>query len=199
MRIRLYIEGGGDSKSDHINCREGFRKLLERAGFTGRMPSTKACGGRSAAYDDFRIALQTATSSDYPVLLVDSEGPVSQSAWQHLKSRDNWERPDGADDDQAQLMVQCMESWCIADRKTLGEFFDGGFRENALAPLNNLEERGKEDVQNALVNATHDCGHQRCYKKGKRSFELLGQLDPAELRKHLPHFVHLCEMLDARL
>ncbi|MBP7053025.1 MAG: DUF4276 family protein [Phycisphaerae bacterium] len=201
VRVRLYIEGGGDSRSLHIKCREGFRKLLERAGFKGRMPSTRACGGRNAAYDDFKTALRTAAAGDYPVLLVDSEAPVNQprSPWQHLQSRDGWEQPAGADDDQAQLMVQCMETWCLADRNALGEFFGSRLRENALPSLDNLEAKAKETVQEALANATRDCGRQRGYEKGRRSFELLGQLDPAELKTHLPHFVRLCQMLESRL
>ena len=199
MKVRLYIEGGGDSKSQHINCREGVRKLLERAGFLGRMPSTKACGSRHAAYDDFQTALRTAPPDEYPVLLVDSEAPVHQSPWQHLLSRDGWERPTGAEDDQAQLMVQCMETWCVADRKALREFFGISLHEGALPALNNLEGRAKEDVQEALVNATRDCGRNRGYAKGTRSFELLAHLDPAELKRHLRHFVRLCEMLSTRL
>ncbi len=199
MKIRLYIEGGGDSKSQHISCREGFRKLLERAGFQGRMPSTKACGGRDAAYGDFQTALRTAAPDEYPVLLVDSEAPVNQSAWQHLSSSDRWPRPAGAEDDQAQFMVQCMESWCVADRNALRQFFGVSLRESALPALNNLEAQTKESVQDAFISATRDCGRDRGYKKGKRSFELLAQLDPAELTKHLPHFVSLCEMLNARL
>ena len=199
MKVRLYIEGGGESRSLHIRCREGFRKLLEKAGFQNRMPSTKACGSRSAAYDDFKTALRTTASDHYPVLLVDSEAPVTQPAWQHLQSRDGWQQPAGADDDQAQLMVQCMESWCVADRDTLRAFFGSGFREGALPAMENLEARTKEQVQAALTDATRGCGRQRGYEKGKRSFELVGQLNPTELKKHLPHFVRLCEMLNTRL
>lgn len=198
MKVKLYIEGGGDRSSLHIKCRKGFRELLERAGLN-RMPSTKACGSRNAAYGDFKTALSTAAADEYPVLLVDSEAPVSQSPWQHLQSRDGWERPAGVEDDQVQLMVQCMETWCVADREALREFFGACLREGVLPALENLEARTKESVQEALVNATRDCGHDKGYEKGKRSFELLGQLDPAELRKHLPHFVRLCEMLNARL
>jgi hypothetical protein len=164
------------------------------------MPSTKACGSRNAAYDDFQTALSgTPRTGEYPVLLVDSEAPVNQPAWEHLQSQDGWQRPPGADDDQAQLMVQCMETWCVADRQTLREFFGHRLREGVLPALDSLESRAKDSVQDSLVNATHDCGFQRGYMKGKRSFELLGQLEAAELKKHLPHFVRLCEMLDAKL
>ena len=199
MKVKLYIEGGGESRSLHSKCREGFRKLLDRAGFRNRMPSTKACGSRHAAYGDFRTALRTAREDDYPVLLVDSEAPVNQSAWQHLQSRDGWERPVGVDDDQAQLMVQCMETWCVADREALRAFFGAYLRDGILPALNNLEAQVKDSVQEALVNATRDCGRHRGYEKGKRSFELLGHLDPAELERHLPHFDRLCKMLNARL
>ena len=58
MNARLYIEGGGDSKQLHTRCREGFRKLLERCGFGGRMPRLVACGGRNSTFDDFSTALR---------------------------------------------------------------------------------------------------------------------------------------------
>jgi len=52
---RLYLEGG-ESKDDKIRCREAFSKLLEKAGFEGRMPRLSACGGRESAFDSFRTA-----------------------------------------------------------------------------------------------------------------------------------------------
>jgi hypothetical protein len=201
VRVTLHIEGGGDSKAEHINCRRGFRELLKSAGFEGRMPATKACGGRNAAYNSFKAALRNTKRGEYPVLLVDSEAPVSQSsAWQHLKTRDGWKRPVGAEEDQAQLMVQCMESWCVADREALREFFGDALHENPLPnPDHHLEAKTKESVQKALVSATHACGPDKGYEKGQRSFELLGRLDPAKLKKRLPHFARLCKMLDAKL
>lgn len=211
--MKLYIEGGGDSKSLHIQCREGFRKLLEKAGFSGRMPSTKACGSRNEAYDDFKTALKSAKPGEYPVLLVDSENPVEllkddedgvppkykHTPWQHLQSRDGWQKPLEANDDQAQLMVQCMETWCAADRAALRDFFGQYLNKNALPPTNNLEAKAKDDIQTQLMQATKHCGRDRMYQKGKRSFELLGQLDPDTLKQHLPHFVRLCDMLEKRL
>lgn len=199
VKVKLYIEGGGDSALLRSECRRGFRKLFERAGFAGRMPAIKASGGRTAAFDDFKTAMQARTQDELPVLLVDSEGPVSKEAWDHLKDRDKWSRPDDATDDQAQLMVQCMETWCVADRAALKKFFEPGLRDNALPPDRDLEHRGKDSVQDDLANATKDCGDRRAYRKGKRSFDMLATLDPETLRARLPHFRRLCETLEKYL
>ncbi len=72
---RIYVEGGGGSKELAVRCREGFRKLLENAGFTGRIPRIVACGGRDEAYDDFKNALASGKYARL-ALIVDSEDPV---------------------------------------------------------------------------------------------------------------------------
>ena len=46
---RIYVEGGGDAKDLRTRCREGFHKLLENAGFTGRVPRIVASGSRNEA------------------------------------------------------------------------------------------------------------------------------------------------------
>jgi hypothetical protein len=69
------------------------------------------CGGRHEAFDSFRIALKN-NGAAVPLLLVDADELVTEgrSVWQHLKARDRWDKPPGAKDDQAFLMVQVMES-----------------------------------------------------------------------------------------
>ena len=76
MNAYLYIEGGGNSKELRTRCREGFRRLLERCGFAGRMPRLVACGGRSATFDDFKTAHRNAAEGDYVAMLADSEAPL---------------------------------------------------------------------------------------------------------------------------
>lgn len=198
MKVKIYVEGGGDSKALRIRCREGFHKLLERAGFAGRMPAITSCGGRLSAFDDFRTAVGCSAAGTYPLLLVDSESGVSKEPWDHLKDQDNWDKPDDAEDDQAHLMVQCMETWIAADQEAVKNFFGQYLLEKALPPTDDLENRSKDDVQTALKNATKNCGRDRMYEKGKRSFELLGQLDPEKL-KVLPYFSRLCNVLDEKL
>ena len=188
MKIKIYVEGGGDTKALRSKCREGFRKLLEKASFKGRMPAIVACGARRDAYDDFRTAAANATPGQYPILLVDSEGPVSQPPWQHLKAQDGWEQVDGTDPQQAQLMVQCMETWIVADREALRRHFGQCFRESSLRDNPDPQTIAKDDVQSDLASATRDCARNRQYAKGRRSFELLGRLDPDRLKAVLPSF-----------
>jgi hypothetical protein len=83
-----------------------FEKVVPQGSF-----KVVSCGGRSDAFQDFCIALRE-HQEDYVILLVDSEEAVVSGPWEHLRDRvgDNWQRPAGAHDDQAQLMVQSMES-----------------------------------------------------------------------------------------
>jgi len=95
VRVRIYVEGGGDSKELQARCREGFRKLLINSGFKDRMPGFRACGGRNKTFDMFQTSLIDG-SREYTLLLVDSEDPVidqdlspdSSIAWNHLFQRD---------------------------------------------------------------------------------------------------------------
>lgn len=199
MKVTIYVEGGGRGRAAVINCREGFSRLLKEADFKDRMPAIRPCGPRSSAFDSFSTALRCPEPGVYPVLLVDSEAPVRKQPWEHLKDRDGWNKPDAAEGDQAQLMVQCMETWIVADRDAVEHFFGQDFNKGALPPVNDLEKRPKDDVQAALENATRRCGRDREYRKGKRSFQLLGQLDPETLKKLLPHFSLFCECLNNKL
>lgn len=193
MVIKLYVEGGGDSKELHVRCREGYRKLIEKAGFQGRTPRIVACGGRNATYDSFTTAV--AGQEDYPLLLVDSEDPAapaedpnSDLAWQHLRRRDGWDHPVGAVNDQAQLMATCMETWSMADRAAMRNVFGAALQENALLTELDLEQRDRHVVQDTLERATRNCGRDKAYQKGRRSFQALAALSPATLTQYLPYF-----------
>jgi len=200
VNITLYVEGGGDSNALRTECRKAFSKFFEEAGLSGRMPKVVACGSRREAFDDSRTGLRAAGKGDYPVLLVDSEGPVRGGAWEHLKNRpgDEWDRPDGAMDDQAHLMVQLMETWFLADRDVLAEHFGQAFNANALPANPELEEIPKDDVLDGLKQATHPCGRNRRYAKGKCSFRLLARMDPVQVVQACPHARQLTETLNLR-
>lgn len=199
---KLYVEGGGgDSNELRARCQEGFRKLLMSSGFSGRLPRIIACGSRQDAYDSFKTAhLAGQISSVF--LLVDSEDPIAdlEMPWEHLKLRDDWERPAGATDDQVLLMTTCMETWIVADRDGLTRFFEkhkSCLRPAGLPPLDNIEAKGRHVIQDALLTATKDCSN--AYAKNKRSFEALANVNPAVLRSLLPAFARMERILNSNL
>jgi hypothetical protein len=197
--IEIYVEGGGDHDDLKTACRRGFKRFFESAGLVGRLPKVIACGGRDQAYDMFCWAMTHPEPNVRPLLLVDSEGPVSEGPWRHLKQRDNWDKPEGGSDDHVYLMVQCMESWFLADRETLARFFGQGFNEKKLPPLSQGSETiGKEVVYQSLSKATQNCKTKGQYRKGKHSFEILGLLDPIQVSAELPHAKRLLESLAKR-
>ena len=199
MSARIYIEGGGDSKELHTRCREGFRKLFERCGFSDRMPRMVACGSRTDAFDDFQTACRCAGAEQYVAILVDSEDPLAdiEQPWAHLHERDGWPKPADSDDEQILLMVTCMETWIVADRATLRTHYGSTLQDSALPALNDLESRNRSSIQDALLHATRNCSN--AYKKGKRSFEVVGKLEPSALEEHLPSFARCKRLLDAKL
>jgi len=191
----LYLEGGGDCKALHARCREGFRRLLERSGFQGRMPRLVACGGREATFGDFAFA-HNGRIAAFVGMWIDSEDVLAdlEATWAHLKNRDGWDQPPGAADEQVLFMTTCMETWLVTDRSALREHFGAQLQESALPPLNDLEKRGCHDVQDKLVHATRNCSN--AYAKGKRSFEVFGKLTPAVLEQHLPSFGRVRRILN---
>lgn len=199
MSAHLYIEGG-ESKEDQIRCREGFRKLIGKLGFAEgkKMPRLSACGGRNAALDDFKTAHAGRKKGDFVALLIDSEDPVvdGEKTWAHLKSRDNWVQPEGAVDEQVLLMTTCMETWIAADRDALKAHYGHKLKESALPPLVDLEKRNRKEVHDKLVLATRDCSN--AYAKGKRSFEVVGLMNPSALSS-LPAFARMARILKEQL
>ena len=181
VSAKLYVEGGGNSKTLRTACRRGFAGFLERAGAAGRMPRIVACGGRGNAYDSFKTAHSSIGVS--AMLLVDAEGPVTaKGPWEHLQQSDGWRRPRGATDDQCHLMVEVMESWFLADKDALQAYFGQGFRRQALPVNPNIEQIPKQDVERGLDGATQGTRKGR-YEKGAHSFEILARLDPVKVRK----------------
>lgn len=209
--VKVYVEGGGESKSLQIECRRGFRELLEKAGFKGhgKAPAIAACGSRRFAYDDYCIAV---AKGEDAMLLVDSEAPVaaqhqagaftSWRPWQHLKSRqgDGWDKPAKAGDMDCHLMVNVMESWLLADRDALQQFFGQGFRDTALpAPGRPIESVTKDDIYNALKQATRNCKTKTEYGKGEHSFKLLAKIDPFKVTAASPWAMRFVDELKKKM
>lgn len=158
MSAKIYVEGGGAGELLDTLFRQGWSDFFRASGLTGRMPRVVRGQGRLRTFDLFVNSVSSASAGELPMLLVDSEKAVApaHTVWQHLKlkSRDNWDKPNGAADDQAFLMVQVMESWFLADRALLRSYFGPALRVAHLKAWPALEQVSKPDVMNALEQAT---------------------------------------------
>lgn len=208
--VKLYVEGGGDSSILRTACRRGFTSFITKAGVASR-PRVVACGSRRDAFDSFCTAI---ANGEEAMLLVDAEAPVAAAAeqpedepdkgqpWLHLKSRsgDGWDKPAGSEDADCHLMVQCMESWFLADRETLKAFFDPGFSASALpAAANAIESVAKLAVYDALDRSTRTCSRKGSCGKGQHSFKLLAAINPAKVMAACPWAKRFVNCLKAKM
>lgn len=206
--VKLYVEGGGDTAALKAACREGFTTFITTAGLLKR-PRIVACGSRLDAFESYCTAVE---NGEEAVLLVDSEVAVAAAhqqghsdtwqPWLHLKNRpgDGWDKPAIAPDTDCHLMVQCMESWLIADRATLKSFFGQGFKENQLpAGANALEQVSKADVYTSLAKATRDCKTKPTYGKGEHSFKLLAAINPVSVTSASPWAMRFIDELKKKM
>jgi hypothetical protein len=207
--LKLYVEGGGESKELRTNCREAFARFLQKSGMTGRMPRIVACGSRRNAFDSYRTAI---ANGEMAVLLIDSETPVlsedqqgspdSWQPWHHLRRREGtgWVKPEAAVDQDCHFMVQCMESWIIADRAVLDKYFGSTFNPGALPGEDRLIEKiEKREIFEALRQATSQCRKQGRYDKTRHAFKLLAEVEPHRVIKFSPWAGRFIQELSSRM
>jgi hypothetical protein len=196
VSLRVYVEGGGNTSALKSECRRGFSQFFSKILPLGKQPKIIACGSRNEALDDFRTALRQ-YPQEHVVLLVDAEAPVDseRTVWEHLKKRDQWDPPAGASEDNTHLMVQCMESWFLADPEALARYFGQGFQASALPKNPNIETIAKSDVLRALEAATRQTKTKGSYSKGRHSFAVLALIDANKVRRSSPHAERLATVL----
>ena len=187
VMVKLYIEGAGQDRPGTHAMSTGVQHVLRIGWVDDQTPPYRALRGTSVRLRCICDCGENRQAGDLPLLLVDAEEGVAegQTVWQHLKSRDNWDKPSGAGDDQAFLMVQVMETWFLADREMLHAYFGPEFAERHLHAWPSLEDVPKQTVYDALKQATADCKQK--YAKGKVSFELLAKVDPGKVENSCPH------------
>ena len=178
MKTQVFVEGGAQGRPAR-HLRIAFGSFMAKAGVSRQHFQVIACGSRGDAYNKFSGEVRKGLPA---ILLVDAEMPVAdQRPWQHLRRSDNWDRPNGATDDQCHLMVQIMESWFLADADNVESYYGSGFRRQALSRNPDVEQVPKQDVRSGLDRATRQTP-KGSYSKGKHAFELLERIDPAKVR-----------------
>lgn len=193
--VRVYIEGGAEGRRAINDFRRAWKRFLntphEQARARGFVRLEVIRGqGRAQTFDLFRNHRRR-FPDDLCFLLVDSETavPAGKSVWQVVSERDGdkWIRPAWATDDHLFLMVHMVETWLLTDQDALARYFKSRFSATSL-PRNNLEQRSKADIEDALAKASsgayrHGLAHEiielmnpnavRCLAHGERLFSLL--------------------------
>ncbi|MCL2824713.1 MAG: DUF4276 family protein [Polyangiaceae bacterium] len=201
-RIRIFVEGGGpNAKRGQDALRKGFNGLLSAQKAAACQKKIEwniaCCGGRQAAYDAFILAIGRKDPDDLVVLLVDSEGAVKDTAAQgrvgHLRQRDNWQFR-GVDANAVHLMIQCMESWIVADPDEVEKFFGADFHRKHLPKRLDLDNEPKADVARSLELATQ--GTHKKYHKIKTACLLLERIRPDVVAKRCASFKQFTQWLN---
>jgi hypothetical protein len=197
VSVHVFVEGGGSQNRTRTECRKAFHLFFQKLLAGKRQPRISACGNRHEAYEDFCRSVQSSEDT-VAVLLVDSEDPVTtgKSPCDHLRERDQWMNL--APEHQVHLMVQCMESWFLADRAALKKYCGDGFRTSALPGNPNLEAIPKQDVLRGLERATKDTTKGE-YHKSRHGFGILEVIDPQMVRNQSPHASVFLDFLIAQL
>ena len=198
MSIKIYIEGGGEGKDLDSRFREAWSKFFKAAGLSGQMPRPVRGKGRLNTHDLFVTAFNARKKDELPLLLLDSEEALQDghTVWQHLKVRDQMEKPSQATEEHAYLMVQVMETWLLADTDALRRYFGSKCKIEKIPAWANLEAIDKKRIFDTLQQVTADCG-VKVYAKGKVSFELLGTISPEKVKEKCPQAKRLLDFLAA--
>jgi hypothetical protein len=198
--VRIYIEGGGDSKDTKAFLREGFSIFLRDVVLLARGNKVRwhlvICGPRSAAFDAFSISVRQNPGA-FNVLLVDSEAPVIATPWAHLTARDHWQSG-GMSDEHCQLMTQAMEAWFIADIEALSEFYGAGFNQASIPANPNVEQIPKANLESSLKAATRNTQKGE-YRKIQHGAKLLQIIDPATVRQGSAHCDRIFRTLESKV
>lgn len=192
--IIIYIEGDTKQKGkgNAITLRQGFREFFKELAEKIKIPiDLKLVGARELTIKIF-LAEQEYNPQSFSVLLVDSEGEIGENETPKMflqKVSDKFDFKN-IKDEQCHLMVQLMESWFLADKEKLAEFYGKNFNAKALPQNKNVEQIPKNDVITGLKNATRNTSKKE-YGKGSHSGEILQKIDSRKIGESAPH----CEKL----
>ncbi len=205
-RIMIFIEGeGGGGKPAARKYNDGeFRKswklflqpladLAQQKGiaFFQCIPGR---GGMSTA-DTFANPMPKDKGA-LRILIVDSEAPINElgKPWNELKKPP----PVWADDGSCYLMVQCLETWLLADVGSLVAYYSKHgrcFNENKMKAWNDLEAMPRKMLQEALEQATVRCPRPYAHADGNM---LIAVVERDKL-KNLPSVARLFRGLEEKI
>lgn len=127
-------------------------------------------------------------------LLVDADGPVMGTPAKHIEAKLNSAHAPAQARNNIFLMVQCMESWLIADANALASCFGNKLRPRALPQNPDIELVARRDVASALDDAVKGTPAGQ-YRKVRDAIKILEKLSPEAVAKRSKHARMLHEFL----
>ena len=204
-KVAVYVEGGGNVASQKAELRKGFEELFREQ---RQLISTRGsrldfifCGSRHQAYSKFINEIRQNDNSTVVALLVDAEMAVmpEKSSKSHLEQSDGWDLKK-VDAERIHLMVECMETWIVADPDAVATYYGKNFRHQGLPTRANLEEVPKSEVYDKLAKATKDTSKGAYsgpnHSKIRHASELLLRIDAKKVAARCSRFQVFIGWLD---
>ncbi len=197
MRVRLYVEGGPVGvDSDALRAfRSAFKNHLVRLDPRLKNMEVIARGSVHTTVKSYAEGFRQYAGERNLALLVDSDGPVTAaSCAEHLRSKLDSAHVPAEARVNLFLMVQCMESWFVADFVALQACFGNKLRQNALPRNLNVEAISVKDVLAALHESLRQSPTAK-YRKVQHGTRILAELNPAQVAGKSRHARELHEFL----
>lgn len=214
MKVKVYVEGGGNTSKTQARLRQALGRLFEKhaAQYGGNAirPSFDPSGGREETFAAYKNGLKY-RAGERSLVLIDSEAPKRETGanWEYLRAiasnrdpdKHQWaNRPPGALDDDLHFMVQSMESWLAADPGALRTHYGPQFD---TASVESLRRRGVESLSpneavDAIRTAARKCPNRK-YRKSVDCPAILEIVDPARVRQHSNHAAQFLDRLSEAL
>ena len=188
--IRIYFEG-------NARLREGFNKLIrptiEQTSHNRIRFKLIAGGSTEETIKDFTKATSSHKNASI-IMLIDSDQAYDSGLLMNIRNQI------GANiqDEQIHFMVQVMESWFLADRDALKQYYGREFQESRLPQNSDVERIPKSDVIAGLENATRDTQKGK-YHKTKHAPQLLSNLNADKVCSAAPSCKRLFDALQQLL
>lgn len=183
--VRVYFEGD-------VNLRRGFRAFLASPIMAARSRGLQfkliATGGNSLR--DFAVGVKT-NPEFCNILLVDAEAPVGGQVADNLARLAH--RGVVVGEAHVHLMVEVMESWFLADRPALQQYY-GTARLDSLPGGERVEDIPKGDVLAGLKQAARTTTKGE-YHKTRHAPDLLSMIDASRVTMAAPHARRLLDFV----
>lgn len=197
MKVRLYVEGGPVGvHSDALRAfRAAFKKHLVRLDPRLKDMDVVARGSIHNTIKGYAEGFRQFSPECRVALLVDSDGPVAASSCaEHLKPKLDAAGVPAEARAALFLMVQCMESWFIADVEALRKCFGSKFRGQSLPRHIEVEAVPVGNVLAALQEAIKLTPSAK-YHKVRHGTRVLESLNPDQVSARSRHARALHEFL----